>query len=1129
MKELTGTELAGWVVEKKLGQGAMGAVYRAHDRADPSRIVALKVIRPEVVDDRLRARFVREGKAVSRIDHENCCRCLGQGEDAGLQWLALEFIEGKPVDALLEERGPLKVPEATGYLKQILAGLAGAHEAGVIHRDVKPANMIVTSAGVLKLVDFGLARRANESMLLTAKGALLGTPYYMAPEQCRGEETDARSDLYAAGAVAFHLLTGRGPFVARTTSELLRKHVSEPVPSLRNFRDDVPALLEQLVTRLLAKKPEDRFPDARAALATLAALAPAAGSSRGALATAPPNGASVAASRVASPVAAFAETVRGPTPDAAAIALAERQRLLQAGGIALATFVLVFALVKVAAPAAAVWLPVLLGAGAAAAAFKVVTTLRDAAPRRTPASQAATLPPPPGRAESIGAARTATNRGDHAAAAETLTRAGLKEEAARSWVAANQPARAAEVYLELRQLALAGELFEKAGDVPRAVEAYQAAGKREEAAIVLERAGRIDEAARLLAERAAELETQRGKEKMPARAARIDSELAVIVDRASKLYRRAGAPAEGAVLLARLGNHREAAELYLEAGDRAQAVAELLAAGDPVRASEVHERAGDAAAAARIRAEGLVTKGERRTAALELERAGDHLRAARLFEDEGEIAQAADLYDRGGEKARAATLFERTGRHARAGELYERLGQMRDAARCFRGAGDARREAAALSRAGDFFGAGVACMDGGLDQEALAEFRRVPAGSPDHGAAQARIEAIAGGSGATKDLRATVTRVPRGTARASVVETVSEDPHVAAFRAEATVREEAGTGSTTAFRQASTMREENATGSVAASPKAPTLREEAGTGSVAGFQHAATLREASDSSAADDEARAWIGKVVDRYRIVDFLGAGAFAYVFRAEHVHLERPAALKVLRSTYAKQADVTRRFLAEAKVVSRLKHPAIVEVHDFGEAAGSFYMALEHVDGVTLRKTIEERGPLPVSEAIAIVQSILGGLELAHKSGVVHRDLKPENVLLDRRGGVHVLDFGMARAFWSGIREPGASAAFAGTPRYASPEAAAGKEVDARADQYAAGLILYELATKDFPFESDSSVGFLHHHAHTVPVAPSERRPDLPFSRLFDRTVLKALEKNPEARYPGVAAFAAALATIK
>jgi serine/threonine-protein kinase len=1117
-KDLTGSELAGWVVEKKLGQGAMGAVYRAHDRTDPSRVVALKVIRPEVIDDRMRARFVREGKAVSRIDHENCCRCLGQGEVDGLQWLALEFIEGKPLDNLLEERGPLKVSEAVGYLKQVLSGLAGAHEAGVIHRDVKPANMIVTSAGVLKLVDFGLARRANESMLLTAKGALLGTPYYMSPEQCRGEDTDARSDLYAAGAVAFHFLTGRGPFVARSTSELLRKHVSEPVPSLRTFRDDVPAPFEQLVTRLLAKKPEERFPDARAALAALAAVAlpkaPAA-------APAPTNGASVAASRVPSPVAAFAETVKGPAPDAAAIALAGRQRLLQAGGMALATFVLVFALVKVAAPAAAVWLPVLLGAGAAAAAFKVATTVRDAAPRSGLASQAATLPPPGGpapvgsaqasagsaRTGSVGSARTATNRAP--GGAETVTRAGPREAEAKALIAANQPARAAEIYVELRQLALAAELFEKAGDVPRAVETYQAAGKREEAAIVLERVGRIDEAARLLAERAAELEVQRGREKMPARVARIDSELAVIVDRASKLYRRSGTPAEGAVLLARLGNHREAAELYLEAGDRAQAVAELIAGGDRVRAAEVHERAGDAAAAARIRAEGLVTKGERRTAALELERAGDHLRAARLFEDEGEIAQAADLYDRGGEKARAATLFERTGRHARAGELYERLGKMRDAARCFRGAGDARREAAALSRAGDFFGAGVACMDGGLDQEALAEFRRVPAGSSDHAAAQARIEAITAGRGGVTNLGATVTRVPRATGRSSSVETVLEDPHRAAFRAEATIRDEANPGAATTFRHASTLREE--------------------AGSVAGFQQAATLRETSDSPGPDDEARAWIGKVVDRYRIVDFLGAGAFAYVFRAEHVHLERPAALKVLRSTYAKQADVTKRFLAEAKVVSRLKHPAIVEVHDFGEAAGSFYMALEHVDGVTLRKTIEERAPLSVAEAIAIVQSILGGLEVAHKSGVVHRDLKPENVLVDRRGGVHVLDFGMARAFWADIRTPGASAGFAGTPRYASPEAVIGKEVDARADQYAAGLILYELATKDFPFASDSSVGFLHHHAHTVPVAPSERRPDLPFSRLFDRTVLKALEKNPEARYPGVGAFAAALATIK
>src|SRR5581483_1184090 len=290
----------------------------------------------------------------------------------------------------------------------------------------------------------------------------------------------------------------------------------------------------------------------------------------------------------------------------------------------------------------------------------------------------------------------------------------------------------------------------------------------------------------------------------------------------------------------------------------------------------------------------------------------------------------------------------------------ERERQFRDAARCYHEAKDARREAAALSRAGDFFAAGIACLEVGLDIEALAELRQVAKGSPDFESARAKIAAI-------EARRARPAKKPP-------------------------------------------------------SERAP----------------------AAPPASAPKAAPQWIGRVVDRYRVTDVLGAGAFADVFAAEHVHLERKVALKVLKSRFATRPSVAEGFVREAKLVSRLRHPGIAEVYDFGPVDGTFFMALELVSGRTLRATIKERAPLPLARAARTVRAILEAVHAAHKAGVVHRDLKPENVLEDGAGGVRVVDFGMAKVFWGVKGEDGVQ--FAGTPPYASPEAARGEAVDAR-----------------------------------------------------------------------------------
>ena len=254
--------------------------------------------------------------------------------------------------------------------------------------------------------------------------------------------------------------------------------------------------------------------------------------------------------------------------------------------------------------------------------------------------------------------------------------------------------------------------------------------------------------------------------------------------------------------------------------------------------------------------------------------------------------------------------------------------------------------------------------------------------------------------------------------------------------------------------------------------------------------------------------------------MTETLGAGAFADVLRAEHVHLERPVALKVLKPEVAARPEIVERFLAEAKLVSKVRHPGIVEVHDFGQSEGLPWMALELIEGQTLRQLLQKRGALGLGEAVRLGRHLADALTAAHQSGVVHRDLKPENVIVDRQGRPHVLDFGIARVFWGTRRDEGV--AFLGTPRYASPEAAAEGEVTAAADQYALALMVFELASGKLPFQSKTAMGWLHHHRETAPALLSSicKTP-----RALEEVLAKGLAKAPLERHADLAAFGAAL----
>ncbi len=264
-----------------------------------------------------------------------------------------------------------------------------------------------------------------------------------------------------------------------------------------------------------------------------------------------------------------------------------------------------------------------------------------------------------------------------------------------------------------------------------------------------------------------------------------------------------------------------------------------------------------------------------------------------------------------------------------------------------------------------------------------------------------------------------------------------------------------------------------------------------------------------------------------RYQLQGLIGRGIMATIYRGWDIRMNRVVAIKVLREVYNTSRKFVKRFQLEAKAASALRHPNIVQVYDYGQTGGNYYIVMELVEGTDLRHYLHPRGVLDVGQAVAIAHDVALGLGAAHRRGIVHRDVKPQNILVGHDGSIKLTDFGIASVYKDINAERLTTTGMTlGTVQYYAPEQAQGEIVSPAADVYALGIVMYEMLTGRVPFDGDTPVAVAWQHIQDAPIPPSQLNPHIPPA--LEETILRCLEKVPKMRFRDGSQLAQALEAL-
>jgi tetratricopeptide (TPR) repeat protein len=674
------------------------------------------------------------------------------------------------------------------------------------------------------------------------------------------------------------------------------------------------------------------------------------------------------------------------------------------------------------------------------------------------------------------------NRFDEAA--ELYRKAGRSDAAAGIYAQIERYKEAAECYLASEKHSLAAEMYERASDFAQAGRCYREIGFQRHAAQAFLKGGRESEAADALM--AAFIEEGGGSTKINDQKAR---ELRGIATKASELLAKLERFEEAENILVRAGAFGRAAKLAYQTGAYDRAAQLFLRVGRGDLAAKALARTGDELSAARHMGEYLRDKGDDAAAIGHLIKAGDYVSAAELCRKLGRFADSGEHYMRAEHPAAAAEMFRAAGQPERAAEAYEAAGRFEEAAECLAQSSEVERRAALLEKAGRTFEAGQLWAQGNRADEAIRVLQQIEASHARfaeacsllgqlfrdkgmHSLSLKKLEQAAGGEAVRKDnaqifYELAVGLEERGQwARcAEILERILGYDYHYRDAAERLERVKAN-----AARQPAEASAESAPSTTVASPAVG----------------ARSLR---------------------RYEIVRELGRGGMGVVYLARDSVLEREVAYKVLPEGLRNNPNALKNFLREAKAAAQLNHPSIVTIYDAGESEHGFYLAMELVDGTTLKEVLRHRGAVAPGGVIYILRHMAEALAYAHGKKVVHRDIKTANTMWTTDRQVKIMDFGLAKLMEE-VRN--ATTMISGTPFYMSPEQTLGRNVDHRTDLYSLGVMIFELATGQLPFRKGNVP---YHHVHTPPPNPRELKPELP--EALAQLILKCLEKDPAARF--------------
>jgi serine/threonine-protein kinase len=662
--------------------------------------------------------------------------------------------------------------------------------------------------------------------------------------------------------------------------------------------------------------------------------------------------------------------------------------------------------------------------------------------------------------------------------AELYIRAGKHDTAGTIYAQQGKFAQAADCYTTAGRTSVAAEMYDKAGQPQKAGEAYVSCSFHRQAAQSFVKAKLWDKAAKSLEEVVLEETVRSGT---GGQAPDKEREVRTLVLQAAKLYEQAGDRKSALRVLERGGCYLAGAELAVRLEDHDKAAELFLAARDPKRAAESLEKAGRGDEAARILGEHLRDKGNHADAAGHLEQAGEWMAAGDLYRQLEQFGKAGECYLKNGDLAQAAEMYRLHGDLPRAAELYGQFGQWADAASCWAEAGDTQQQAHALARATKFLAAGEIHRREGRVDEAIEALQQVDAQSADFAAASALLGAIFLERG---EHALAVAKLEQGLGKSEPARETLEDHYRLAV-----ALEESGRPGDAAARFQKILTVGYKFKDVEA--RLAACKEKAKQAEPAAVPMPGTSATAKPI----------------RYKVLGELGRGGMGIVYKAHDTVLDRTVALKVLPEALAENAQALQNFLREAKSAAKLNHPNIVTVYDAGEQNNRYYIAMEYVDGTTLKEILKRKGPIAPGGVLNVLLQLCEALGYAHEQRVVHRDVKTANAMWTKDRKAKIMDFGLAKVVEE-VRNH--TTIVSGTPYYMSPEQTLGKNVDHRTDIYSLGVTVFELATGTVPFREGN---IPYHHVHTPPPDPREYNPELP--ALLVQVIAKCLQKDPDARF--------------